>query len=60
VGRLIHGRAHPIVDIIGAEISDFSKYPGVSSVVTHDAATLTGDELRQWKKRLETINSALK
>jgi predicted ATPase len=56
--------ARPIVDIFADQIPDFSKYKLAKSFLRwarqHQAADLSDDERRQWKKLIESINAALK
>jgi len=56
--------SRPIVDIFGAEISDFSKYKLSKAFLrwarTHDANELTLDERQQWTALITKINKALK
>jgi hypothetical protein len=54
----------PIVDLFGAEISDFSKYKLAKAFLRwtrdHVAADLEEEERKQWKKLKEAINAALR
>jgi energy-coupling factor transporter ATP-binding protein EcfA2 len=54
----------PIVDVFAGQIPDFSKYRLAKAFLRwareHDAGALTENERRQWRKLIETINSALK
>jgi predicted ATP-dependent endonuclease of OLD family len=54
----------PIVDLFGAEISDFSKYKLAKAFLRwsrdHSAGDLAEEERRQWKKLIEAINAALR
>ena len=54
----------PIVDIFADEIVNFSKYRLAKAFLRwtrdHEAAELSEDERRRWKKLIEAINAALK
>lgn len=54
----------PIVDILAAELKDFSKYRLAKAFVrwtrANDAGALTGDERTQWSTLIGKINAALK
>ena len=56
--------SRPIVDIFGAEVTDFSKYKLAKAFLrwsrSHEASDLTEDERKQWKKLIASINKALK